>query len=117
MNQAAHLKTWTLIANGGPTGTKLAKSTRDSSNPTFYSGGKGSPERLATLMAVDGSHPVIECDDCGRVALIRKMAVTYQASIDMDTRDTVHRRAGVKYDLQCPHGGHSLAVTVDDPES
>jgi len=72
-------------------------------------------------MAVDGSnlvaYPIIECAKCDQPALIRKMAVTYRASIEMETRESVHRRLGVTYDLECPCCGYSFTVAVDDAQN
>jgi hypothetical protein len=72
-------------------------------------------------MAVDGSnlvaHPVIECGKCDQPAVIRKMAVTYETSFDVEACEAVHRRIGVKYDAECPNCGYSFSVAVDDPQN
>jgi hypothetical protein len=42
------------------------------------------------------------------------MTVTYQTSFDVEARESVHRRLGVKYDLECSHCGDSFSLTADD---
>jgi len=58
--------------------------------------------------------PVIDCAKCDQPAVIRKMTVTYQTSFDVEARESVHRRLGVKYDLECSHCGDSFSLTADD---
>lgn len=62
--------------------------------------------------------PDFACAKCALPgATIRKMSVTYQTSFDVDARESVHRRLGVDYDLECPHCGHSYTLTAPDPQS
>src|SRR5262249_46141156 len=83
----------------------------------------GSRERYSTSAAVvasilDGSIgmglPTIDCAKCDQNAVIRRMAVTYETSFDVEARESVHRRVGVKYDAECPNCGYSFSLTVDD---
>ena len=58
--------------------------------------------------------PIIDCANCDQPAIIRKMTVTYETSYDVEARESVHRRAGVTYDVECPRCGYSFSLRVDD---
>ena len=58
--------------------------------------------------------PIIDCAKCDQHAVIRKMSVTYETSFDVEARESVHRRDGVKYDVEFPNCGYSFSLRVDD---
>jgi ribosomal protein S27E len=61
---------------------------------------------------MDQAQPEIPCAKCSQpLATIRKMTVTYETSIDLETNETVHHRVGITYGVECPDCGHSFSVT------
>ena len=60
------------------------------------------------------AQPIIDCAKCDRTAIIRRMTVTYNTSIDLETRETMHQRVAVTYHLECPDCGYSFSVMADD---
>jgi len=59
--------------------------------------------------------PMVDCAKCTAAgATIRKMAVMYQTSYDVKIGESVHRRVGVTYDLECTRCGHLFSLTVVD---
>ena len=60
--------------------------------------------------------PVFECEVCGHSpATVVRMTVTYQTSIEVETKETEHRHVSTTYLLHCSKCGHDFSATVDVP--
>jgi len=54
------------------------------------------------------------CEKCGhREAEILNMTVSYETSIEFETRETVHRHASTVYRLRCPECSHVFSRTIE----
>lgn len=57
------------------------------------------------------------CDKCGHPETeILNMTVSYQTSIELDTKETVHRHASTAYRLRCGQCGHVFSRTMQTDE-
>jgi DNA-directed RNA polymerase subunit RPC12/RpoP len=58
-----------------------------------------------------GAKPQIACERCQTVTIVKAMTVTYETTIETDTRETVHRHASTTFAVRCPECNHSFYVT------
>jgi ribosomal protein S14 len=57
------------------------------------------------------------CEKCGRSEMeVQNMTVSYETSIELETKETVHRHASTVYRLRCRHCGHTFSRTISVPE-
>jgi len=53
------------------------------------------------------------CEKCGHSETeILNMTVSYETSIELETKETVHRQASTMYRLRCPQCGHVFSRTI-----
>jgi uncharacterized Zn finger protein len=53
------------------------------------------------------------CEKCGQAETeIQNMTVSYETSIELETKETVHRHASTMYRLRCPQCGQVFSRTI-----
>ena len=57
------------------------------------------------------------CEKCGHPETeILNMTVSYETSIELDTKETVHRHASTMYRLRCPKCSHEFSRTTNSED-
>jgi hypothetical protein len=57
------------------------------------------------------------CENCGNPETeMQNMTVSYETSIELETKETVHRHASTMYRLRCPQCGHVFSRTIPSTE-
>lgn len=60
----------------------------------------------------------IPCEKCGQAETeIQNMTVSYETSLELETKETVHRHASTMYRLRCPQCGHVFSRTIPTTEA
>jgi uncharacterized Zn finger protein len=62
-------------------------------------------------------HIQIPCEICGQAETeIQNMTVSYETTLELETKETVHRHASTVYRLSCPQCGHVFSRMIPTTE-